>query len=464
MGIETLYDTIVAPATPLLPSPIGIVRISGEKTQYILENITKSSKVTQNPSRAILSRIFDEDGRELDEVIVIFYKSPYSYTGEDMAELFLHGNPLLLDRVIELCVKLGARVALPGEFTKRAYLNGKISLEKAEAINSIINSATIEGIKRSVKVLKGGFEEIMKKIKEEIIEITAELTASIDFPEDVDPELPHHKLLEDISSLSERVEKLVGSWTKSKILLEGSTCVIIGKPNAGKSTLFNSLVGESRAITSPIPGTTRDYIDMKINIGGAIITLIDTAGIRESADPIEEEGIKRALELTERSDILVSVFDSSTEFDKDDEKILKVSENSKANLKIIAINKIDIGDAKAWRKILSDRVKMGENFRVIEISAKFGVFTEVIKEIIREFILSSADQDENISITSLRQKNLLEEILANIKKSVSFIKNSDYLGATLSLQASLSKIDDILGIGSSEEVINSVFERFCIGK
>ncbi len=461
--VADINDTIVAPATPLLPSPISIVRISGGKTIDIIGKIINSQdKIVENPKKAILTKINDRNGEVIDECIIIFHKAPYSYTGEDMVEIFLHGNPILVEHVIKLCIEYGARYAREGEFTKRAYLNRKISLDQAEAVNAIINASTIEGVKKSVKVLEGEFSAILQKIGESIKDFVSAVEASIDFPEDVDWELPYEKLLEDITALSQEVKNIITRWTRTKLLIEGATCTLVGKPNVGKSTLFNCIIGRSRSIVSPTPGTTRDYIDAKIDIGGAIITIVDTAGIRKKTeDPVEIEGIKRTLELIQKSDVILCMFDSTSEFDDDDDQVIKTVLEHRDNSFILPIiNKIDAGDEKKWEKILMEKLK---GIPVLKVSSLHNKNVKQITESILEFMKKGND-DEGLSAITLRQKTILNEILKDLEDALRFMEGAEYIGSVYALRSALSKIDDILGKGSSHEIIENIFKKFCIGK
>ena len=471
-GGTDISDTIVAPATAPFPSAIGAVRLSGRKTSDILRKIfspasKKAPHPINSPRKAVYGVLHDEKGEELDDCIAIFYSSPKSYTGEDMAEIFVHGNPVLVEYVVKLCIKMGARHAREGEFTKRAYLNGKITLEKTEAINAIVRASTIEGVKRSVKVLQGEFEKTLNKMKKEIIQVLSEVEASIDFPEDVDEELPHEKILGDIVKLSREIEEIGERWSRTKFLIEGATCSIIGKPNVGKSTLFNAILGESRAIVSPVPGTTRDYIDVKIDIGGVVIRLVDTAGIRKTPDPIEEEGIKKAIEITEKSDIVICVFDSSqVEITEDDISVVDVAVRSGAEKIIFVVNKSDIGKPKRYIEMIKENMLPSSLFQktvIVSVSAKRKEGIELLKSEIKKFILEG-EGDSGLSVISSRQKVVLDGIISDIKRAEEYIMNLEYIGVSYSLRSALQKIDDIFGIGSSEEVINSIFQNFCIGK
>ncbi|MCS7214379.1 MAG: tRNA uridine-5-carboxymethylaminomethyl(34) synthesis GTPase MnmE [Candidatus Calescibacterium sp.] len=459
-----MFDTIVSPATALYPSAIGIVRISGSKTKDILTKITR--KQNFSPRFAHLVRVYDEDGTQLDESIAIFYPEPSSYTGEDMAEIFLHGNPVIINHVVSLCIKNGARMAQEGEFTKRAFLNGKLSLEKAESVLSIVNSSTLAGVKASFKVLKGEFSRVIEDIRTGIIDVLSDIEASVDFPEDVDPDIPKEKIENNIRYNLEKVEKIYSSWKGAKVMLDGAVCVVIGKPNAGKSSLFNILVGESRAIISPFPGTTRDYIDARIDIGGVLIKLIDTAGVRETPDPIEKEGIKRAIELAKKSDIILCVFDSSSEFDQDDKKSVEVSFLSDAQLIIFVVNKSDKGDVLKYREILENIIQSSDvkhkEIEIVNTSCIEGKDINKVREIMKNFVMRGENTD--FFALSSRQIGIILSVIENLRSSLEFISNSDYIGSVLKLREALTSLDDIIGQGSSQKVIDDIFKKFCIGK
>lgn len=460
--IKFVIDTIVAPATALYPSAIGIVRISGERTSEIISKLTKRNNF--RPRFAHLVQIYDEDGSLMDEGILIFYQKPKSYTGEDMAEIFVHGNPILINHIIKLCIKYGARIAQEGEFTKRAFLNGKISLEKAEAVLSIVNSPTILGVKASLKILKGEFGKIMESIRQKIVDVLSDLQASVDFPEDVDIELPREKIEENLRGVLSYIQGIYESWRRSRFMSEDIVCVIIGKPNAGKSSLFNSLVGESRAIISPFPGTTRDYIDARIDVGGVIAKIIDTAGIRHTPDPVEQEGIKRAIELSKKGNIIICVFDSSSDFTQDDRKTIEVALSSEeAELIIFAINKSDIGNVDYYKKVVSEFTSSSsKKIEIIPTSCVRNENIENVRNTIKDFVMSSGNSE--FFALSSRQVAIIQSVMEDTSRALEYILSSDYLGAILHLQDALTKIDDIFGKGSLPEVIENIFSKFCIGK
>lgn len=453
-------DTIVSPATPLFPSAVGMIRISGPKAAEIVSSITKRKEFL--PRRAHLVDLYDEDGGVIDEAIVIFYPKPNSYTGEDMAEIFTHGNPVLINHVISLCIKGGARMAHEGEFTKRAFLNGKLSLEKAESILSVVNSSTIAGIKASVRVLKGDFERVIKEIRSQLIEVSSDIEASVDFPEDVDTDISTEWILSRLGDVLRKVERIYSSWRSSRMMVSGAICSIIGKPNVGKSSLFNLLVGEARAIISSFPGTTRDYVDAMVDLGGAMVKIIDTAGIRGTEDPIEQEGIRRAMKVSKESDVVLCLFDSASEFCDDDSKAIDVALSSDAELVIFVINKSDIGDVRAYEDILWGLDCRGKRMKVLSISCAENRNIDMIRSAIRDFIFEGGS-GEFFALSS-RQAGLLFSVMEDIKRAEEFLSHSDYLGGVLHLREALKKIDDVFGVGSLPEVIDSIFKKFCIGK
>ncbi|GBD02836.1 tRNA modification GTPase MnmE [bacterium HR19] len=465
-------DTIVAPASPLMPSPIHIIRLSGSKVLEILSKLTRKDFSSKEPRKFYLARIYGENGEELDEGLVVFFKAPHSYTGEDMAEIFIHGNPILTDYIVKLCISYGARYAREGEFTKRAFLNGKVTLEKSEAINSLIRASTLEGVKRSFSVLKGEFEKLMNTLREEILDVVSQVEASIDFPEDVDYELTYEEIMRKVSELYQKINRILSEWKSTKTLIYGAKCVIVGKPNVGKSMLFNSIIGYSRAIVSPIPGTTRDFIDSDVDIGGAIVKIVDTAGVRKTYDPIEKEGIERTLKIADSADILICVFDSSEkELQEDDEEVLKIIKASQDKKVIIAINKIDIGYSDFWINLLRKKIEEiseknieGKQFAIIPVSAKERIGIDAIKEEILKFFSQSISSSESVSIITSRQKAVAEEILQSVFTARNFMVQSDYLGTAYSLRNAIKKIDEMLGKESSHEIIDKIFSTFCIGK
>ena len=455
-------DTIVAPATPPFPSAIAIVRVSGKLSKEILEKLFVSSQnPAENPRKMIRGTLVSTDGEEIDDCLAVFYRSPASYTGEDMVEIFLHGNPQIVERVVAECVRLGARRAEPGEFTLRAFLNGKMTLEQAEAVDSLVRAVTSEGAKLSLKILKGEFGKILSEIRESILEVIAGVEASIDFPEDVDPDYPYERMREEVLGVLDRLRKLAEGWLKSQVLIDGAKCVIVGKPNAGKSTLFNALCGSERAIVTEIPGTTRDFIDAKISLGGIVITLYDTAGIRVTDDPVEKEGIKRALKLVNNAHCVLAVFDASLPPTDDDREVCtKITESISENFVkgIALLNKSDIAVRDEWKKFLEENLP---GWDVVQVSAKRRDGIDTVEELLVKSFSFTAD---DVWVITPRQRECVESMLKHTEEALKFLEMKDYLGVSYSLRAILGEIDNIMGKNTSEDIIDKIFSRFCIGK
>ena len=442
-------ETIAAIATALSDSGIGIVRISGEDAIEIGNKVYKSKNGCHNLKDYGSHTIhygFIVDGEEiLDEVMVAIMKAPNSYTKEDTVEINCHGGVLIMQKILEAVLKQGARLAEPGEFTKRAFLNGRIDLARAEAVMDLIHSRNEFALKSSVKQLKGSVSDCIWKMREEILYEIAFIESALDDPEHISTEGYPEKLLPKIQELLGRCEKLINSADNGKVLKEGINTVIVGKPNAGKSSLLNILVGEDKAIVTDVAGTTRDVLEESIRLHGIGLNIIDTAGIRATEDVVEKIGVQRALKYAKDADLILYVVDSSVALDESDEEILDLLKDKKC---IILLNKTD------------PRVCM------IRTSTKDNTGIEAFENTIKDmFFGGMLSFNEEVVITSMRHKQALEEArdsLLMVKKSLEDEMPEDFY--SIDLMSAYASLGLIIGEEVGEDLVNEIFSKFCMGK
>ncbi len=448
-----MRDPIVAIATPYGESAIGIVRLSGRGVLDIVKRFFRT-KGQIKPRYAHFGRLYDEKGEELDEGILIYYKAPHSYTGEDMVELNLHGNPRILKRALELFLSAGARLAEPGEFTKRAFLNGKLDLTQAEAVAELISAKTDLARKVALRQLRGELSSYIRPLRESLLELLAYMEADIEFAEEDIPTLTKEQVLQMVDRVIKGIEELLKTAKTGKALREGLRLAIVGKPNVGKSSLFNALLKEERAIVTEIEGTTRDYLEGMLQIKGVPIVLVDTAGIRKTEDPVEKIGVERSKKKIEEADCILFVIDGSRELSEED---LRIYEEIKEREKIVVVNKIDLG-LKADLEIFE-----GEN--IIKVSALTGEGLETLSEEILKKAGVNLTDSINIYV-SARHENLLrrsKEVLENFRRSFAEQEMSPEI-AMLDLREASDLLGEILGEVTTEDVLGKIFSTFCIGK
>ena len=455
-------STIVSISTAPGIGGIGIIRMSGENTFKILDKIFKQKNpknIDEIPGYTIKYGHIVDGEKNIDEVLVSFFKAPKSYTTEDMCEINSHGGTVVMRRILDLCLKNGAELAEPGEFTKRAFLGGRIDLSQAESIIDIINAKSDREAKEGIKQLEGFLSERINEIKNSLLEIMTNIEVSIDYPEYDTPEVTNNEILETINTSKEKLEELKKSFDNGKIIKQGIKTVIIGKPNAGKSSLLNAILKEDRAIVTEIEGTTRDTIEEFVTINGIPLNLIDTAGIREAKDEVEMIGIEKSKRLAEDADLIIAIFDSSKDFTKEDLDILEIAKNKKT---IIILNKIDLE-----QKITLENPKLEIfNKKIINMSTKNKIGLESLFEKITDmFNLDEINLDNDIVITNERHKNLISKAIDNLNKAESIIKNGMPIDIiAISLKDTLSNLGAITGEEAGEEIINEIFKRFCLGK
>lgn len=400
-----------------------------------------------------------EENNIIDEVLVSYFKEPKSYTTENMCEINSHGGNIIVKKILELCLKNGAELAEPGEFTKKAFLNGRIDLTQAESIIDLINAKSEKEMKAGIKQLEGELSAEIGKVKKEIMDVMIGIEVSIDYPEYDVEEVTNNQILNMLNNVEEELTKLEKSFDNGKIIKEGIKTVIIGKPNAGKSSLLNRILKEERAIVTEYEGTTRDTIEEFVTINGIPLKIIDTAGIRNATDEVEKIGINKSREMANEADLVIAIIDSSKELSKEDEEILNFIKNKKS---IIILNKIDLKQVITKEdKRLNDATS-----NIIEISALNNIGIESLYDkITKLFELNEINLDNNCVITNIRHKNLIDEALKNVKETKKAIKEKMPLDITsVYIKEILENLGSITGEFVTEDIINKIFEKFCLGK
>ena len=452
-------DTIAAISTPKGEGGIAIIRISGDKSFEILEKIFKRQNPTSDLVFSKLNYGFIKDGKKMiDEVMVARLKAPKTYTCEDIVEINCHGGVVVSQKILELVLKNGARHAEKGEFTKRAFMNGRIDLSQAEAVMDIIHGKTEKSVSLSLDQLRGDLRDKVNSFKKALLDITAHVNVVLDYPEEgIDDPLPKD-LRDNLENVYEEANRLIESYDKGKKIKEGIKTVIVGKPNVGKSTLLNSFLREERAIVTHVAGTTRDVIEEVINIKGIPLVLVDTAGIRQTDDIVENIGVTKSKEFIEKADLVLLVLDASKELEKEDREVIeKIKENGKKA--IVLLNKIDLA-----KKI---DLKEFDLENVVEISAKDNIGIEDMEEKIYSYIISEKveDSSEKLVITNIRHKTALEktkEAIKNIFETIDAGLPMDLI--SVDLKEALDSLSEITGEISSEDILDHVFGNFCVGK
>lgn len=455
-------DTIAAIATAMSNSGIGIVRISGDEALDVADRIFRPKKGSRKVSDMETHTIhygYVTDGDEvIDEVMLLIMKAPRSYTCEDTIEIDCHGGVLVMKKILETVLKYGARPAEPGEFTKRAFLNGRIDLSQAESVIDVINAQNELALKSSVSQLQGAVLEKIKAIRAVVLHEIAFIESALDDPEHVSLEGYPEQLHEIMSDAHSKVKKLLDSSDNGKMLKEGINTAIVGKPNAGKSSLLNILVGEERAIVTEIAGTTRDILQEQIQIGGIGLNVIDTAGIRDTEDIVEKIGVNKSREYIEKADLIIYVVDSSTELDENDQEIIEAIQNKKA---IVLLNKSDL-DAKTDASVLQTQLSKP----ILSISAKNNTGIHELETLIKEMFFSGKlSFNDEVYITNIRQKNALAEAQNSLKMVLQSIADGmpeDFF--TIDMMNAYEALGTIIGESVGEDLVNEIFSKFCMGK
>ena len=454
-------DTIAAISTGMTSSGFGIVRISGDEAFTIADKmyVSKTGKrLSDMPSHTIQYGFIADGEDTVDEVLVMLMHAPRSFTAEDTVEINCHGGVYAMKRILELAVKCGARPAEPGEFTKRAFLNGRIDLSQAEAVIDVIQAKNEYALKSSVSQLRGSVLKVIQELRSRIIYEIAFIESALDDPEHISLEGYPQELEDKVSDMKEILKKLIASSENGKRMREGIKTVIVGKPNAGKSSLLNLLLGEERAIVTDIAGTTRDTLEEQITIHGISLNIIDTAGIRETDDTVEKIGVKKAKTSAKDADLILYVVDSSSVFDENDEQILDIIKDRKT---IILLNKIDLQSITT-----EGMIKEKTDKPIIPISAKEETGLDLLENTIKDlFYNGKISFNDEIYITNMRQKTALENALASlckVQESIEMSMPEDFF--SIDLMSAYEELGSITGESVGEDLVNEIFGRFCMGK
>ena len=457
-----VVDTIAAIATASGNSGIGIIRVSGDEAIEIVDKIFKSvnsdKKLVNVKSHTInYGHIVDND-KVIDEVLVSVMNGPHSYTGEDVVEINCHGGMIVIRKILEIVLKNGARTAEPGEFTKRAFLNGRMDLSQAEAVMDVINAKNEFALSSSIEQLNGRVSEKIKSLREKIIYNIAFIESALDDPEHISIDGYSEKLSKILEEVNGELSRLINNFDNGRIVKEGVKTVILGKPNAGKSSLLNLFLGEERAIVTDIEGTTRDTLEESINLNGVFLNLIDTAGIRDSEDVVEQIGVNKAKELAEKSDLVIFVADASKELDENDKEIINLIKDKQA---IVLLNKSDLGTI-----INEKNVSEFDNKPVITFSAKTGDGLDELENKIRDlFYEGKVKYNDEVYITNARQKESLINAKNSIEEVIKSVENDmpeDFY--SIDLMDAYTYLGQIIGESVEDDLVNEIFSKFCMGK
>lgn len=453
-------NTIAAISTATGNGGIGIIRMSGKECFQILNKIFKPINANEeiNGYTMKYGHIIDENNNIIDEVLVSYFKAPKSYTTENMCEINSHGGFIVERRILEECLKNGAIMAEPGEFTKRAFLNGRIDLIQAESVIDLINSKSEKEAKASISQLEGNLSKNINEIKENLLDLMADVEASIDYPEYDIEEVTNNKILSVINVIKIKLEKLSSSFKNGKFLREGIKTAIVGKPNAGKSSLLNNILNEERAIVSDKKGTTRDTIEEFVTINGISLKLIDTAGIRNTTDEIEKIGVEKSKKIIDNAELVIAIFDGSQALENEDYEILNLIGNKNA---ILLVNKMDIVDGSL---VINELQKYNKD--IIKISAKTGDGVEKLYDRIYEmYKINDIELDDGEILTNIRHKGQIDEAIKSINAVKDTIDNHMPVDIIeIYLKQVLADLGKITGDDISEDIINEIFSKFCLGK
>jgi tRNA modification GTPase len=449
-----LDDTIVALATPPGRGGIGVVRLSGPAARDIAGSMLRRRQALE-PSRAVFSELVEPStGTRIDEAVVTYFAKPHSYTTDDVVEISAHGSPVVLRHVVELATAAGARLAEPGEFTMRAFLNGRIDLAQAEAVRDLIESQTLYQAQVAAQQLEGALSRRLRPIKKKLVDLIAAMEAGIDFAEDDVAVLPSQEIIARLAEVREPLEQLRASFAYGKIVHQGLTLAIVGRPNVGKSSLFNRLVERERAIVTAAPGTTRDLVTETVALGGIPLKLIDTAGIRHSTDEAESIGIRKSYEALSDADMVLVVLDSSHELSGEDRELLGACEGRRA---LAVANKVDLAP---------QRVLEVDGTKVFRTSAATGEGIDSLRqEILNQVSGHAGGEQETGFLTNIRHQRLVEESLASLEAAHHAAAGKiPHEMIMLDLYGSLRPLDAITGETTTDDILNLIFSSFCIGK
>ena len=456
-----MVDTICAISSATGEAGIGIVRMSGPLSIEIAEKIFRSKRnisLTDIKNRFLSYGHIVDGNRVIDEVLIVKMLKPYTYTREDLVEIYCHGGIISVRKILNLIIDKGARLAEKGEFTKRAFLNGRLDLSQAEAVIDLIKAKTDSSYEQSVKQLEGRLTGLISIIREKIMAMISLIVANIDFPEDEIVEAQYESLLEDALEVKKDLFKLISGSDRGRLIRDGINTVILGKPNVGKSSLLNAMLKYERAIVTDIPGTTRDIIEDYINLDGILLKITDTAGIRETDDKVEQIGVERAKKSIEDADLIIALLDPSQPFNDDDREIIKLLENKKA---LILLNKSDLKrkvSDEDIRDILKDKEYMS-------VSILEGSIEEIENKIVEMFFQGQIVGKEDFYVNNLRHVRALKDAYSAMESAIEGIKRQEFLDLIeVDLRQALNELGLITGETSTEDILDKVFKEFCIGK
>lgn len=471
MFYKSEKDTIAAISTAVSDSGIGIVRISGEEAIEIADKVylgKNNKRLISQRTHTIHYGYIVDNGTIIDEVLVMIMKGPKSFTGEDTIEINCHGGVYVVNRVLEIVIRNGARPAEPGEFTKRAFLNGRIDLSQAEAVIDVIQSENEYALQSSVNQLRGSIKNKISDVRKKILYQTAFIESALDDPEHISVDGYGEQLKEVLLELMGEIQKMIDSASDGKVIKEGIQTVILGKPNVGKSSLLNALIGEDRAIVTDIAGTTRDVLQEHIRLKGISLNIMDTAGIRKTDDVIEKIGVDKAINHAKESDLIIYIVDSSIPLDSNEFNTLQLLKEKKS---IILLNKSDLTSAIQIDDIVTEYLVHNDNVEefnipVIEISAKTGQGIEELEQTIRDmFYHGKISFNSEIYITNIRHKKALMqayESLAKVMQSIDLMMPEDFY--SIDLMDAYESLGSIIGESMGEDLVNEIFSKFCMGK
>lgn len=455
-------DTIAAIATALSNSGISIIRISGKNSLDIINKIFKTSYNIE-PNKIVYGKIY-KDNKVLDNVLVSYFKNPKSYTGEDVCEINCHGGNQITRQILELVLENGARLADAGEFSKRAFLNGKMDLTKAEAVINLINSKTNTEMRIAANNLEGDLYNKIKELRVELIELLAHIEVSVDYPEYDYEEVENDNVVKLLDKKIKEINNIINTYDQGKYIKDGVNVAILGKPNVGKSSLLNLLAKSDKAIVTDIPGTTRDIIEERINIGNIILNISDTAGIRDTEDVVEKIGVKRSIKKIDEVDLVIYILNVEDEVQKKDLEILSKIQNKGVKL-ITVINKMDKREKSKFDTILK-QLKENNITDVINMSILNETGIEELKNKIEEiFINYDLDFENELIITNERHKDLLKKSVNYLNEAKIQILNNEPIDiVSIVIKSATKSLGEIIGSDVSQDVVNKIFEKFCLGK
>jgi tRNA modification GTPase len=458
-----MKDTIVALITPFGRSGIGVIRLSGEQSLSIVCKLTNDELFNPKPRFAHLKKLYAPETAEiLDESIITFYQSPNSFTGEDVIEIGCHGSPVILRQILDLCLSLGARMAEAGEFSLRALSNGRMNLSQAEAIRDLIDAQTMASARQSIRQLRGEFSNQLQPLKDDLLNVIVVLESTLEFVEDDLPDVQVENIKAKLYDVAENIGKIAGTFRAGKLLREGLKVALIGRPNVGKSSIFNSLLGQERAIVTDIAGTTRDQLYEKIVINNIPVSLIDTAGLRETTDTVESIGVERSRRIMADADLVVLLFDGSQKLIAEDKDLLSQIAEYPA---LIVFNKSDLGFfAENSSRSIESEIDLSR-FRKLFVSAKTGEGLQELQNAIVEPFLPQEMEQSGFLVSDARHYDLLLRARTEIETSLNLLerKMSEEI-VLIGLHNSLRYLGQITGETTTEDMLTKIFSTFCIGK